>query len=1189
MDFGKTVVSPITVVVRNNASSFTLLEITDLECRDFAPYDIHSHTQPKLNNNVLYFRFITNTPTTQSFNASHECYYSKTKSDPYPGRQTSHYVEFTPLTGIMCNITSLLNVTIFRRDDTTVPHKFLLFDNIYPSTTSIEMPTLLILDPYEKSLTVPSFLYSQNVNMLVELTNTNNASICVSTLSMEGYPVCLYNAYPVLGNKANGTYWYSTTLQDHSGEPRAIDLYFGNISSLQVPPYNTSYSSTLFKPTVPSEIAIINQGPLTDLFMLIEINSGVYSSSPKSSFFTSFISELREYNQEVLLPPFPFGYGSGTMASFNFTATYLISQYTRSTRYSLIYYERLDLIFNSVSVIDETQPWIVSIKVTPLDTYRNIIKLVVQDDLSGVYQVAINTNQYITTEADIVHTDTSSVPAMITYEIVFETPMLFNYLDVKDFARNEVSFSIPSYLPYSMEPMPLINYPLDWILSDITFFTFAFNRVNVTNTPSTNILYFNVTNPNPLFKPKLIVQQSLHNNPLEDTFVGVWDKLLELYTITFTLRQNLFEGPISYILPIRDTGTMSHYLYDSTYILSSRLISMFGKSAELHAISNYADQLPPLIVNVVRYPISGVHTVDPDVENVFGWDLTIEDLVNGLDWGYVNVTSNLDPVPYRYEINGISPMSGDKYRGTYSIRTTLFLQSMTQTFTFSAYLVDLAGHVSQKNGLLSMDPLIRIPSSTPLDIQVIYPANGDTLPPVITIFDKVLSLDVGQADRTLTFDIEIEDYGVGVMEKNTPTIYISSLYTTLLACPTTLVQCQTMVMNGIAVPFECKFTGSIQVPYGFGQSGVNFSVSVYDTSPDSDTDIDVLCRHRSKGLSTGQLADSRFNQPLERGMLPDTIENLIFGTLYNQQFSPGCLPSSLTKLILGSHYNKPFSIGVLPGDRFDQPLVASGFPSSLKYLDLGSTFNQVLKIGDLPKGLLRLIFGRCFNKPILEVGVIPNTLTHLDLGIGFNCQLLPNILPSSLTHLKFGSRFNNGFKSLHQQSFPPNLTHLTFGLDFRQNLVSCLPGGLKHLKFINLPAGMLVPGVIPAHLTHLTIEKCDAQLIKPEQLFPSSLTKCTFSTDALQSTMDYPIIAKLLSSRITVEIRLPYQSSMFAKLIQVDDRSILCLQKDKLVYMSPNTANDNGFLRSLLDKPSYYYNPYSSINFSNNYSYYYGQ
>jgi len=161
--------------------------------------------------------------------------------------------------------------------------------------------------------------------------------------------------------------------------------------------------------------------------------------------------------------------------------------------------------------------------------------------------------------------------------------------------------------------------------------------------------------------------------------------------------------------------------------------------------------------------------------------------------------------------------------------------------------------------------------------------------------------------------------------------------------------------------------------------------------------------------------DDTFNQPIQIGSLPSSLQQLQFGiySRFNQPIQIGSLPSSLQQLQFGKNFNQPIQIGALPsslqqlqfGFEFNQPIQIGSLPSSLQQLKFRACFNQPIQIGSLPSSLQQLHFGAHFNQSI-QIGSLPSSLQQLQFGYDFNQPIQIGSLPNSLKILKFSNKYN---------------------------------------------------------------------------------------------------------------------------------------------------------------------------------------
>ncbi|KAK5577685.1 hypothetical protein RB653_002630 [Dictyostelium firmibasis] len=129
-----------------------------------------------------------------------------------------------------------------------------------------------------------------------------------------------------------------------------------------------------------------------------------------------------------------------------------------------------------------------------------------------------------------------------------------------------------------------------------------------------------------------------------------------------------------------------------------------------------------------------------------------------------------------------------------------------------------------------------------------------------------------------------------------------------------------------------------------------------------------------------------FNQVIPIGLFRNSsLKNLKFGEQFDQVIHERTLPKTLISLDLGG-FNKPILVGSLPqslenlrfGSFFNQPLTLGSLPSNLKSLELSSNFNHQILVGVLPDSITNLIFGYDFDIEI-DYFVLPKSLKTLTL------------------------------------------------------------------------------------------------------------------------------------------------------------------------------------------------------------------
>ena len=155
------------------------------------------------------------------------------------------------------------------------------------------------------------------------------------------------------------------------------------------------------------------------------------------------------------------------------------------------------------------------------------------------------------------------------------------------------------------------------------------------------------------------------------------------------------------------------------------------------------------------------------------------------------------------------------------------------------------------------------------------------------------------------------------------------------------------------------------------------------------------------GLLDNDCFRNHYNQPIEKNVLPITLQYIHFGGAYNRPIGTNVLPDGLQSLEFGWCFQEKINKDVLPkglqslifGCQYNQPIEKDVLPEGLQVLKFGFNYNKLIEKDVLPKGLKVLKFGQVYNQPI-EKDVLPNGLETIYLGYGYK-QSFDNISPNT--------------------------------------------------------------------------------------------------------------------------------------------------------------------------------------------------
>ncbi|EFA81423.1 hypothetical protein PPL_05410 [Heterostelium album PN500] len=181
--------------------------------------------------------------------------------------------------------------------------------------------------------------------------------------------------------------------------------------------------------------------------------------------------------------------------------------------------------------------------------------------------------------------------------------------------------------------------------------------------------------------------------------------------------------------------------------------------------------------------------------------------------------------------------------------------------------------------------------------------------------------------------------------------------------------------------------------------------------------------------------------------IPMNITSLEFGYHFDEQLFKGCFPPNLKRLKFLGGFNQVIEVGVLPDTlesleiyTLNQILEPGVLPTSLKILIVtGKTPNNYLKVGSLPSNLEEFIHN-C-SEVSIDPEVLPNsliTLHNVPLSWMKSIKYLENLRSLVLT---------DGSGLLDLSDLPKSLT--TLHIINSLTLQSALPTSIRHLSLAN--------------------------------------------------------------------------------------------------------------------------------------------
>eukprot|EP01132_Coremiostelium_polycephalum_P006044 gene6044-7529_t len=757
--------------------------------------------------------------------------------------------------------------------------------------------------------------------------------------------------------------------QPLSGSPTTNQTYVLNLGTFNYL-QNSDYQSTLDEyynnstNTLNSDMLVIN----SKLFPTIPLSNSILFDPDIKNYdnFTTYvgIEYLKNSVNGLLFPAkgvltrftinksekidfqFPFGYTNGNVTHYNYRFGTLQSNYIERSNL-LINMDSTDIgEFNFIyknSLVDINAPVLQEIKYVKWNDTHFITQLHVTDDIAGIYEISLL--GYTLDYRDLVGGTLldAHFEKLMTIQLQPSTSLI-NLVTLTDKAYNiqtyrDVFNSNLDTLPLNPFTSQLLRSPIS--LQNITFIQFNGMEYNAKNEKlGYNLtsmflkndvncsLLLNLTISNPIgWLPKLIIRYPGGADP--QIFTGTWDQQLRMYTIKFNLKPRVYPGLVEYDLDIQ-----------SMLISSQELIFKKGESAELKVFSietDIADQMPPLIVDVIV--VNGPLVSPPTTGEIvtFGWELNIVDEQNGFDRGEIIVYSDMDRVPYVFNINLENRKSGGTDRfGTYSININASVPCISQSFSIHEItLIDKLGYTSKTSNTIAtqfkdqppkganpgdpvfIDPLIRYPTpnilpSLSLNCPALNPID-QTVPDRISFTNiKVLplSVDLGlpyPENRTIGVNFTVTSL-LPLSYRHLPIVYFNYANTKYLSCPTFLISksddrtinqygCTIVLPHGLTfnkeIPISIFGATDVSLHYsGISKPSITLSSTYTNTIPflesassiSADGGTLTVFGKNFIGYSTSTKLSSAINFEINYGNgYESLIPNLIHGTVFTSE------------------------------------------------------------------------------------------------------------------------------------------------------------------------------------------------------------------------------------------------------------------------------------------------------------------
>ncbi|KAF2070808.1 hypothetical protein CYY_007876 [Polysphondylium violaceum] len=349
------------------------------------------------------------------------------------------------------------------------------------------------------------------------------------------------------------------------------------------------------------------------------------------------------------------------------------------------------------TIADSSPPVLVSLQVVFLNDTHSVLRVGVEDDVSGVALIRL-LNIELTKKHLVSGTNLNGVyEAIITTRLSFSTEIyIFDYSGLIQYYNNQ-------QLNFKFGDMIELSQTRSYILDDVSSLSFSVNQVDVTSNPVDVILYANVsqTLEQRLTRTSItatIVFGIFLTNPYI-TIVGVYNVDKQLYEFPFTVPPRLPSGALKYTIQINN-----HPILLDDFLF----IGKFGNSAKINVInSGIVDTSCPIVTKALQLSSQ---------TQPLTWDLEFYD-ISGVKNVIVGITSEYDVEGQNFTIpaNGQTTLT---YTLTYPLNPST-CRAMKYWISY-VYTEDMMGNKgeSTRNSNADFHPFYQFDDSTGDYIEV---------------------------------------------------------------------------------------------------------------------------------------------------------------------------------------------------------------------------------------------------------------------------------------------------------------------------------------------------------------------------------------------------------------------------------------------------------------------------------------
>ncbi|KAN0038430.1 hypothetical protein ACTA71_000608 [Dictyostelium dimigraforme] len=665
----------------------------------------------------------------------------------------------------------------------------------YNQFNEIDLPTNHIETFFPPEISSTSYSYKQFGYLCNPVIQSN-----INTNIMRPYQY-LFTIYspkytlPIKGKKGNmtfiGLFMESTNLVTGNGLNN-IDIITlnPNITSLHIPSMGASSSQYTF-----------SDGFQIQLFTLNFNNSNTYQGTDLFFLYFTFIYQS-----------WPFGFLSGTNTNYEFKSSFVRLNEYKPISNEYLYFgsdkSKLELYHQITPNKTQTSspPQLLSYKYSRVSNYMYILRLNIQCD-GGVRNIQTYSVQ--------TYFGLDTLVSGTIYNGIFEivaSPDELSFVSITDQLGNSKQFSdgdVISLNPFTVFRIPSeIKFKIN--ISNLNNITFLKNDIDLSE-DCHNIVYIDFNDNVPTDKTLSFVLMDIISIPSERELIDIMSTI-DKRPFKFNNITKKFES--KFIVPKNNMFGNIQYL-----IFFGNLNGIYGNQLTTSLIVNNTilDNQGPLFSSFEKIRNGSIIST----AGTIGWRFDITDDLNGFESGYIKVMGSVDSSTYHFNFTIDDAISGDKFNCQFQILINVSQPCITQEYRIVKVILYDSNKIASRFNLYTpiiptasiISPFLNLLDQG-LDITILpFTCSPSVLldaKPVLLSFTPSKALfDVGASNRTISFDFSIEpSYSVGLKQDQLPIVYISSLFSGLIECSST-------VLLGYSAS-EARYKCSTELPLGFG-------------------------------------------------------------------------------------------------------------------------------------------------------------------------------------------------------------------------------------------------------------------------------------------------------------------------------------------------------------------------------------